>query len=155
VARLLLVMAHWRLTPLQMKDLSPQELEAMEFSFLLLERRNAEILDNLIGGMLGTTWDAAALMGGDKDSKGSGGKKFTWEFRTKKPKVNLPLALALTQNPKFMEHLKKLASSAVNTAREEPSMVDAPKWLDRKKEEIVDLSYAPKAEFLKIAGRFV
>jgi len=135
-----------------MKKLSSEDLEAMEFSFLLLERRNSETLDNLISGMLGTTWDAKSLLGGNKEDLKED-KKFTWEYRDKRPKVLMPLVLSLTQNPKFMEHLKKLASTAVNVKREDPSVVDAPRWVNRKKEEVVDLSFAPKDAFLKIAGR--
>ena len=102
--------------------------------------------------MLGTTWDAKSLLGGNKEDLKED-KKFTWEYRDKRPKVLMPLVLSLTQNPKFMEHLKKLASTAVNVKREDPSVVDAPRWVNRKKEEVVDLSFAPKDAFLKIAGR--
>lgn len=146
-------MAHWRKTPEEMRNLSSSDLEAMEFAFLLLERRQSETLDNLIGTTLGSSWDAQALMGGVEPPKGRGRKEFTWSLRTRAPKVHLPLALALTQNPKFMQQLKQMASSAVNTAREDPSVVDAPSWFTRKS-ELVDLSYAPKEEFLKFAGRF-
>lgn len=149
MARRLLVMAHWRKTPEEIKVLSDQDLEIMEFSFLLLERRQTETYENLVGGMLGTSWDAKMIMGGD--SPAVSGEDFTWSLRPPRPRVFLPLTVALTQNPKFGEHLKQLASSAVNRVRENKSVLDTPAWYT-KKEELVDLSYLSKEEFLRYAN---
>jgi len=153
VARRLLVMAHWRLTPAKIKKLSSDDLSLMEFSYLLLERRQSETLDNLFGSMLGSSFDVTSLLG-DTDGKKKPKKKdnFTWSFREKTPKVQLPVTLALTQNPKFMQHLKALASKAKTEAREDPSVLNVPKGFSKKKTELVDLSYVSKEEFLKIAG---
>jgi len=152
VARRLLVMAHWRKTPREMRDIPPEDLELMEFSFLLLERRQSETLDHLLGSTLGTSWDAGALMGRHEEEKAKRSKKrFDWSLRKKPPRVHLPLTTVVTQDPKFNQHLKEMASKAMNQARENPSIVDAPKWVD-KRDEVVDLSYVPKDVFLKYAG---
>jgi hypothetical protein len=147
-------MAHWRKTPEEMRALSSDDLEVMEFAFLLLERRQSETLDVLFGNTLGTSWDAATVMGQQtkEEKKKKPAKAFTWSYRKKQPRVYLPLTMALTQDPKFHQNLKRMASQALNEARENPSVVDTPTWMS-KKTEVVDLSYVPKEEFIKFAGR--
>jgi|APGre2960657505_1045072.scaffolds.fasta_scaffold18592_3 hypothetical protein len=144
-------MAHWRKTPDEIKKLTSSDLELMEFAFLLLERRNSETTDNIFGTMLGTSWDAESLLGKEANSK----TDFTWAYRRRKPKVFLPVVTALNQNPKFSSYLKQMASSAVNNEREDPSVISAPTWADRKTQEFVDLSTVSKEEFKKFAGQFI
>jgi len=144
-----MVMAHWRLKPQEVKKLSFDDLELMEFSYLMYERRLSETLDNLIGSNLGTSWPMSIL---DKE-KDLTKDVFTWSLRKREPKVNLPLTLALTQNPKFMEEIKKAASDLKMRHRRDPSVLSLPKGDLLKGSEVIDLSTVSKEEFLQIAGR--
>lgn len=143
-------MAHWHLTPEQIKTVSGDDLALMEFSYLLYERRQSETLDNIIGMLLGATWDSDSLL-----DKGKAPKKdeFTWAFRQRRPKVVIPLAMSLTQNPKFMQQLKSMATKSKNETREDPSVLNVPKEFSKQKTELVDLSYVTPQEFMKFARR--
>jgi len=146
-------MAHWRLTPSQIRELTDDELETMESAFLLQERRQSETLDSVVGSLLGVTWDVNSLLGskdGNQDVKA-----FTWSLRHRTQKVVVPLAASLTQNPKFFEQLKAKASSLKWSNRENAAILDTPKWLNDKnrKYEIVDLSEKTREEFLEYARR--
>jgi len=141
-------MAHWHLTPEQIKKVSSEDIALMEFSFLLYERRQSETLDNIIGMLIGASWDSESLLEKDKSGKKD---EFTWALRKRRPKVIMPLALALNQNPKFMENLKSLATKTKNENREDPSMLNVPRQFDKQKTELVDLSNVSPKEFLKYA----
>jgi hypothetical protein len=143
-------MAHWRLTPEELKKVPEQDLELLELSFLLLERRQTETLDSTIGALLGASWDAENLLGGDgKVQK----EPILWSKRHRRPKVILPLSVALTQNPKFFEQLKAAAHKEVSTARTDASVLNMPMdMLKNKNYEFVDLSFVPIKEFMKVAN---
>ena len=102
--------------------------------------------------MMGATWDCEELVG-KAGPKGPKADPFTWSLRKKRPKITMPLALSLTQNPKFMQTLKQMASKAKNEVREDPSILNVPRGFHKNKVELVDLSYVSPQEFLKIARR--
>lgn len=122
----------------------------MEFSFLLLERRSAETYTNLLHPILGTGWNADALLDTKKKPADEG---FTWQLRKPEPLVTTPLTLALTQNSKFSEQIKLMARDLRTKSRKDSSILNLPKSSMLHNTEVVDLSYAPKEQFLKFAGR--
>lgn len=145
----MLVAAHWRKTPAEIEEISESDLEFMEYSYTLLERRQAETQESVIGPMLGATWDVADVLGGE--GQRADDTSFTWSLRTRRPKIHLPVTAALTQNPKFFEMLKASAAKERLKGRQDASVLNKPLWV--KKDEYVDLSNSPKEEFLRMATR--
>ncbi len=144
-------MAHYRLTVDQVKQLKGQDLEAMEFAFLVYERRQAETLTDLVGSQLGTLWSIDSLMGQAPKEE----DRFTWSLREQPRKLSTPLTTVIASGAgiKFMDQLKKMASKSQLRTRHDPSIYKLPKkgFLDGC--EVVDLSKVSKDQFLKFAGK--
>jgi len=150
-------MAHWGKTPSEVRELSEGDLEAMEYAFLLLEKRQSETFETLLGATLGTTWDVDNLLSVKKDTqkKNETVEPFTWALRKKPEKVFSPLVLFLTQNPKLMQQLQGMATDVRNQLRKDPSILNVPQWyekMDKNTVELVDLGALPKEQFLQWAG---
>jgi len=142
------VLAHWRLTPKQLAELSEDDLDAMNVGYRLYERRWVETLSDLIGALTGTSWSVDALteeQGSETDEVG-----FTWRKRPERQRVSLPLTLVVGGN-KVMEHVKKIASDMKAKARRDPSILSLPSSSMLKDAEVVDLSKVSKDEFIKFA----
>lgn len=145
-------MGHWRLTPDEVQKIPEDQLALMEFSYILLERRNVEALNNVVGLNLGSTWFADSLVRDDKETEKI--EEFTWSKRKKEFKLNVPLSTVVAQDKKFMEHLKKEARKLIDLRSERgrtSSFLNLPKSEFLKGAEIVDLSYVSKDEFLTYA----
>lgn len=144
-------MAHWKLSPEQIRSISQQDLDLMELSYFLYEKKLSETADNLLGGLLGASWDAGSLLGENSVNK-KPSELISWRLREPREKVYIPVTLALTQNPKFMDQLKASASKVRGASRKDGSVLNVPTNLSKQKTEIVDLSTAPREEFLKWAS---
>jgi len=142
------VLAHWRLTPTQLKELSEEDLDVMNVGYRLYERRWVETLSDLIGALTGTSWSVDALteeQGSELDEVG-----FNWKLRPDRQRVSLPLTLVVGGN-KVMEHVKKMASDMKAKSRRDPSIISLPSASLLKDAEIVDLSKVTKDEFMRFA----
>jgi len=142
------VLAHWRLTPTQLKELSEDDLDVMNVGYRLYERRWVETLSDLIGALTGTSWSVDALteeQGSELDEVG-----FNWKLRPDRQRVSLPLTLVVGGN-KVMEHVKKMASDMKAKSRRDPSIISLPSASLLKDAEIVDLSKVTKDEFMRFA----
>jgi hypothetical protein len=142
------VLAHWRLTPKQLAELSEDDLDVMNVGYRLYERRWVETLSDLIGALTGTSWSVDALteeQGPETDEVG-----FTWRKRPERQRVSLPLTLVVGGN-KVMEHIKKIASDMKAKSRRDPSILSLPSSSMLRDAEVVDLSKVSKEEFIKFA----
>lgn len=142
------MLAHWRLTPTQLKELSEDDLDVMNVGYRLYERRWVETLSDLIGALTGTSWSVDALteeQGSELDEVG-----FNWKLRPDRQRVSLPLTLVVGGN-KVMEHVKKMASDMKAKSRRDPSIISLPSASLLKDAEIVDLSKVTKDEFMRFA----
>ena len=142
------MLAHWRLTPTQLKELSEDDLDVMNVGYRLYERRWVETLSDLIGALTGTSWSVDALteeQGSELDEVG-----FNWKLRPDRQRVSLPLTLVVGGN-KVMEHVKKMASDMKAKSRRDPSIISLPSASLLKDAEIVDLSKVSKDEFMRFA----
>jgi hypothetical protein len=142
------VLAHWRLTPKQLKELSEDDLDVMNVGYRLYERRWVETLSDLIGALTGTSWSVDALteeQGSELDEVG-----FNWKLRPDRQRVSLPLTLVVGGN-KVMDHVKKMASDMKAKSRRDPSIISLPSASLLKDAEIVDLSKVTKDEFMRFA----
>ena len=142
------MLAHWRLTPTQLKELSEEDLDVMNVGYRLYERRWVETLSDLIGALTGTSWSVDALteeQGSELDEVG-----FNWKLRPDRQRVSLPLTLVVGGN-KVMEHVKKMASDMKAKSRRDPSIISLPSASLLKDAEIVDLSKVTKDEFMRFA----
>lgn len=142
------MLAHWRLTPTQIKELSEDDLDVMNVGYRLYERRWVETLSDLIGALTGTSWSVDALteeQGSELDEVG-----FNWKLRPDRQRVSLPLTLVVGGN-KVMEHVKKMASDMKAKSRRDPSIISLPSASLLKDAEIVDLSKVSKDEFMRFA----
>jgi hypothetical protein len=153
LASRLLVMAHWRLTPEQLKVLSPDEIAVMDFSHRVYERRWSEILTDIIGLLLGTSWSV-----NDLDTEHAPipetpyEKRLRWALRDKPDRISIPLSFVIGGEP-FVKHIKKLVSHKKLQGRTNPAILNHPgrEWTGNY--EIVELSNVPKEQFLKVASR--
>ena len=141
-------MAHWRLTPTQIKELSSEDIHAMEFALSMYERKQYESLNDIIGTLTGTSWSVDSVLADVQDEKKEG---FTWKLRPERQRVSLPLTLVVG-GPKIMDHVKKVAHSLRSASRPDTSILSPVPTKMLKNAEIVDLSKASKEEFLKMAG---
>ena len=142
------MLAHWRLTPTQLKELSEDDLDVMNVGYRLYERRWVETLSDLIGALTGTSWSVDALteeQGSELDEVG-----FNWKQRPDRQRVSLPLTLVVGGN-KVMDHVKKMASDMKAKSRRDPSIISLPSASLLKDAEIVDLSKVSKDEFMRFA----
>lgn len=142
------MLAHWRLTPTQLKELSEDDLDVMNVGYRLYERRWVETLSDLIGALTGTSWSVDALteeQGSELDEVG-----FNWKLRPDRQRVSLPLTLVVGGN-KVMDHVKKMASDMKAKSRRDPSIISLPSASLLKDAEIVDLSKVSKDEFMRFA----
>jgi len=142
------VLAHWRLTPKQLSKLSEDELDTLNLSYRLYERRWIESLSDLIGSLTGTSWSVDALTA--ESSKLDDDVSFTWSQRPRRQRVSLPLTVVVGGN-KIMEHVKKVAMDMKANDRKDPSILSLPSSSLLRNTEIVDLSKVSKEEFLRIA----
>lgn len=142
------MLAHWRLTPKQISKLSEDELDTLNLSYRLYERRWIESLSDLIGSLTGTSWSVDALTA--ESSKLDDDVSFTWSQRPRRQRVSLPLTVVVGGN-KIMEHVKKVAMDMKANDRKDPSILSLPSASLLRNTEIVDLSKVSKEEFLKIA----
>lgn len=142
------MLAHWRLTPKQLSKLSEDELDTLNLSYRLYERRWIESLSDLIGSLTGTSWSVDALTA--ESSKLDDDVSFTWSQRPRRQRVSLPLTVVVGGN-KIMEHVKKVAMDMKANDRKDPSILSLPSSSLLRNTEIVDLSKVSKEEFLRIA----
>lgn len=140
-------MAHWRLTPKQVSELAPNEIEVMAFGYHMYERRQLEGFSDLIGTLTGTSWSVDALTAEHSNLEDAG---FTWSKRPERQRVSLPLTTVVGGN-KVVEHVKKVAQDMKSRARKDPSIVSLPSSSMLENTEIVDLSKVSKDDFLKFA----
>lgn len=143
------MLAHWRLTPKQITDLSDEDLDTLNVSYRLYERRWIETLSDLIGSLTGTSWSVDALTA-DSSPSDIEDFGFTWKQRPERQRVSLPLTLVVGGN-KVMEHVKKMASDMKAKERRDPSILSLPSSSMLRDAEIVDLSKASKDDFMKFA----
>lgn len=143
------MLAHWRMTPKQISKLSEDELDTLNLSYRLYERRWLESLSDLIGSLTGTSWSVDALTAEptNTDLEDFG---FTWKKKPERQRVSLPLSLVVGGN-KVMEHVKKVAYDMKAKERRDPSIMSLPSSALLKDAEIVDLSKASKEEFMMFA----
>lgn len=145
LGRRLEVMAHWKLLPSQLKELSDEELEIMSFSFRLYEKRNIENLSDIIGTLTGTSWSVEGLTSEvNPDLKDT---EFTWSKRPERQRISMPLSLVIGGN-KVLDHVKSQAYKVKEKRKENPSILSLPSNSVLENAEIVDLSQASKEEFL-------
>lgn len=140
-------MAHWGMKPKEVGELSEDDLEALEYSFLLYERRQAETLSDIIGSLTGTSWPVEALLNeGNKDLEKP---QFTWSLRPPRNRISSPLTLVMAGS-QLIKELKKQASAINLKHRENPAILSRPRNLIKKDEkiEIIELGTKSKEEFL-------
>lgn len=143
-------MAHWGLLPKQVAELSEDEFEALEYSYLLYERRNVETLSDIIGSLTGTSWPVESLTGVGPNPDLLVDKRFTWALRPPRKRISSPLSLVVAGSS-LLEQLRAQASKLENQNRENPAILSRPEGiLDKKGEkiEIVELGTKSKEEFL-------
>lgn len=149
LSRRLEVMAHYRLLPSQVKELTDDELEAMAIGYRLYEKRNIESLSDLIGSLTGTVWNADALTS-DSKKDDLDTYRFTWKKRPDRKRISLPLTVVVGGN-KVMEHVKKVALEMKAKERKDPSILSLPSSTMLHNAEVVDLSRVAKEEFIRFA----
>lgn len=141
-------MAHWGLTPKEVGGLSDAEIEVLEYSFLLYERRQAETLSDLIGSLTGTSWPVESLL--NEVNPDLQKPRFTWSLRPPRQRVSAPLTVVMAGG-QLIADLKKQASAINLKHRENPAVLSRPVGnLIKKGEkiEIVELGMKSKEEFL-------
>jgi len=143
------VLAHWRLTPKQISKLSEDELDTLNLSYRLYEKRWLENLSDLIGSLTGTSWPVEALT---EDSVTPDTAGFSWNKRPPRQRVGLPLTLVVGGS-KVMDHVKKIAMDMKSKERADPSALTLPPASFLQNTEVVDLSKVSKDEFLKFASK--
>ena len=147
------MLAHWRMTPKQLKELSEDDLDTLNMSYRLYEKRWLESLSDLIGTLTGTSWSVDALTADPttttNDLEDFG---FTWKKKPERQRVSLPLTLVVGGN-KILEHVKKVAADMKSKERRDPSVLSLPSSSILKDADVVDLSKVSKDEFLKFAKR--
>ena len=143
-------MAHWKLTPKQLNELSDEEIDLMVFSHRLHEKRGMESLSDLIGTLTGTSWPVESLTSSPEDEMEESMKYggFTWTKRPPRQRVSLPLTLVVGGN-KVLEHVKKAAFSMKDKA--DSTIVSLPSASFLKGAQVVELGKLPKDQFLKYA----
>lgn len=144
-------MAHWGLLPKQIVDLSEDELEALEYAFLLYERRAIENWSDLIGGLTGTSWPVDSLLDKVENPELLVEKRFTWSLRPPRKRVSAPLSLVLA-GQELLDQLKKQAHSLEQKDRANPAVLSRPvKGMLKKGEkiEVIELGTKSKEEFLR------
>lgn len=142
-------MAHWRLTPRQLNKLSEDDIETLNLSYRMYERRWLESLSDLVGSLTGTSWSVDALTA-DHVNPDLEDYMFTWSQRPERQRVSLPLTLVVGGN-KIMDHVKKVAADMKSKERRDPSIISLPSASMLKYADVVDLSKVSKDEFLKFA----
>ena len=153
LASRLLVMAHWKLTPAQIKELGSEDLAIMDFSHRMYERRWSEILTDTFGLLLGSSWPVTAELGEKPEiAELPQEKRARWSLRDRAERISIPLSFVIG-GENFVKHMKKLVSEKRLTQRKDPSVLNHPgqKWAAG--EEIVDLASVSKEQFLKVASR--
>lgn len=130
-------------------QLDEEELDALNLSFRLYEKRWLENISDLIGSLTGTSWSVDALTADSAEELEEEG--FTWKLRPERQRVSLPLSVVVGGN-KIVEHVKKVALDMKSKARRDPSIMSLPSSSLLKDADVVDLSKASKEEFLKFAG---
>lgn len=133
--------------PKEVGELSEADLEAMEYSFLLYERRQAETLSDIIGSLTGTSWPIETLLNdGKKDLEKP---QFTWSLRPPRQRISSPLTLVVAGG-QLIKELKKQAGALNLKNRANPAVLSRPGDLIKKGEkiEIVELGTKSKEEFL-------
>lgn len=130
-------------------ELEDDELDTLNLSFRLYEKRWLENISDLIGSLTGTSWSVDALTADSAEELEEEG--FTWKLRPERQRVSLPLSVVVGGN-KIVEHVKKVALDMKSKARRDPSIMSLPSSSLLKDSEVVDLSKASKEEFLKFAG---
>jgi len=146
------VLAHWRMTPKQLKELSEEDLDTLNMSYRLYEKRWLESLSDLIGTLTGTSWSVDALTAEPTTTNDLDDFGFTWKKKPERQRVSLPLTLVVGGN-KILEHVKKIATDMKSKERRDPSVLSLPSSSILKDAEVVDLSKVSKDEFLKFANR--
>jgi len=146
------VLAHWRMTPKQLKELSEDDLDTLNMSYRLYEKRWLESLSDLIGTLTGTSWSVDALTAEPTTTNDLDDFGFTWKKKPERQRVSLPLTLVVGGN-KILEHVKKIATDMKSKERRDPSVLSLPSSSILKDAEVVDLSKVSKDEFLKFANR--
>lgn len=144
-----MIMAHWRLTPQQIKELSPEDVEVMEFAYSMYDRKQTESLNDIIGSLTGTSWSVDGVLAEEQENAEE--PKFTWKLRPERSRVSIPLSLVIGGN-KVMEHVKKAAQAVRSASRRDASILSLPRSELLKNAEVVDLSKASKEDFLKMAS---
>jgi hypothetical protein len=142
-------MAHWGLLPSQVAELSEDDVEALEYSYLLYERRNVETLSDIIGALTGTSWPIENLLEGAGNPDLLVDKRFTWSLRPPRKRLSSPLTLVVAGNP-LLEHLRSQASKLERQDSDNPAILSHPRGMLNKEEkiEIVELGTKSKEEFL-------
>ena len=142
-------MAHWGLLPSQVEALSEDDIEVLEYSYLLYERRNVETLSDIIGSLTGTSWPVESLVEGLGNPDLLTEKRFTWSLRPPRKRLSSPLTLVVAGSP-LLEQLKSQASKLEGQDRANPAILSRPQGMLKKDEkiEIVELGTKPKEEFL-------
>lgn len=140
------MLAHWRLTPKQITEISEDDLDVLSLSYRMYEKRWLESLSDLIGTLTGTSWSVEALTEPALDDDVG----FTWKLRPDRQRVSLPLTLVVGGN-KIMDHVKKIALDMKSKTRQDPSIMSLPSSSLLKNAEVVDLSKVSKEEFLSFA----
>lgn len=143
-------MAHWGLLPSQVEGLGDEEIEVLEYSYLLYERRNVETLSDIIGSLTGTSWPVEALVNGvGNPDLLTDKQRFTWSLRPPRKRLASPLTLVVAGSP-LLEQLRAQAGKLEGDERENPAILSRPRELKKKDEkiEIIELGTRSKDEFL-------
>jgi hypothetical protein len=140
------------MTPKQLKELSEEDLDTLNMSYRLYEKRWLESLSDLIGTLTGTSWSVDALTAEETANNDLEDFGFTWKKKPERQRVSLPLTLVVGGN-KILEHVKKVATDMKSKERRDPSVLSLPASSILKDAEVVDLSKVSKDEFLKFANR--
>jgi len=138
------------MTPKQLTELSEDEIETLNFSYRLYEKRWLESFSDLIGSLTGTSWSVDSLTADpvNSDLEDFG---FTWKKRPERQRVSLPLTVVM--NEKVLEHVKKAAFDLKSKDRKDPSILGLPSSSMLKNAEVVDLSRVPKEDFIMFARK--
>ncbi len=144
------MLAHWRLTPKQLKELSEEDLDVLNMSYRLYEKRWLESFSDLIGSLTGTSWSVDSLTADpvNTDLEDFG---FTWRKKPTQQKIALPLTLVVGGN-KILENVKKAAFSMKQNRRKDPSILNVATEDMLKEAEVIDLSKVSKKDFLNFAA---
>lgn len=114
------------------------------------EHRQAELLTDIFGLLLGASWPVNALAPDDETPEGLREPEFTWELRNKVDRISTPLATILG-GENFMKHIKQVAMSRKWAKRDNPAILNVPEKEFMKGSEVVELGSKSKDEFLATA----